>query len=301
MQNILLEYNSNIKFDLFKIELRITIDYWTLEKKFTIKWNDYFWETVNVASRLQSITDANKIYVTEKVYEEIKTINNIKTYFLWKSSFKWILFDVNIYSIIFNDNLWEVSTNNVNHFIINDDINNSIKNIDSTIFKFASVAAVLWIQPIPFLDVYALLPLHLYLLNQIAKEYWIKLNKSDSKEILTTIMGSVSWSYLLSQWVVWLSKVWLLWFWWYLMITVNFALTYAMWKILSYYLYKKSRWIKSTNKELNDLFKYSLTSWKNIAKKDKDKIIVMWKKYKDHFLEFIKKNNINFDFIKRKK
>jgi uncharacterized protein (DUF697 family) len=256
---------------------------------------------VNVASRLQSITDANKIYVTEKVYEEIKTINNIKTSFLWKSSFKWILFDVNIYSIIFNDNLWEVSTNNVNHFIINDDINNSIKNIDSIIFKFASVAAVLWIQPIPFLDVYALLPLHLYLLNQIAKEYWIKLNQSDSKEILTTIMGSVSWSYLLSQWVVWLSKVWLLWFWWYLMITINFALTYAMWKILSYYLYKKSRWIKSTNKELNDLFKYSLTSWKNIAKKDKDKIIVIWKKYKDNFLEFIKKNNINFDFIKRKK
>jgi hypothetical protein len=27
IQNILLEYNSNIKFDLFKIELRITIDY----------------------------------------------------------------------------------------------------------------------------------------------------------------------------------------------------------------------------------------------------------------------------------
>ncbi len=71
IQNALTSFNSHIKFDLFKIELRITIDYWSLEKKFTIKWDDYFWETVNLASRLQSITDANKIYITWKVYEKI--------------------------------------------------------------------------------------------------------------------------------------------------------------------------------------------------------------------------------------
>ena len=300
IQNILLDYNINKKFDLFKIELRITIDYWTLEKKFTIKWNDYFWETVNLASRLQSITDANKIYITWKVYENIKYINDIKIISLWKTSFKWILFQPNIYSVIFYKDELVIWNNKKNYFMITDDMNESIKNIDSLIFKFASVAAVLWIQPIPFIDAYALLPLHLYLLNQIAKEYGIKLSKSDSKEIITTVMWSISWSYLLSQWVVWLSKIWTLWLWWYLMITFNFALTYAIWKILSYYLYKKSKWIKSTNRELNDLFKYSITSWKNIAKKDKDRIIIIWKKYKDSFLEFIN-NNINFDFIKRKK
>ncbi len=301
IQNILLEYNSNIKFDLFKIELRITIDYWVLEKKFTIKWNDYFWETVNLASRLQSITDANKIYITWNVYDEIKNIKNIKIVSLWKTSFKWILFNPNIYSIIFNENDTINNEKKENSFMITDDVSDSIKNIDSTIFKFASVAAVLWIQPVPFLDVYAILPLHLYLLNQIAKEYWIKLNKSDSKEIITTVMWSVSGSYLLSQWVVWISKIWLLWFWWYLMISLNFALTYAIWKILSYYLYKKSRWIKSTNKELNNLFKYSITNWKNIAKKDKNKIIIIWKEYRDTFLKFINKNNINLNFLKNKK
>ncbi len=301
IQKALLEYNSNIKFDLFKIELRITIDYWTLEKKFTIKWDDYFWETVNIASRLQLITDANKIYITWNVYDNIKNIQNIKSIWLGKTSFKWILFHLEIYSVIFNENEWNINQKTIDNFIVTDDMNDSIKNIDSTIFKFASVAAVLWIQPIPFIDVYALLPLHLYLLNQIAKEYWIKLNKSDSKEIISTIMWSVSGSYLLSQWVVWLSKVWLLWFWWYLMITLNFALTYAIWKILSYYLYKKSKWIKSTNKELNNLFKYSITSWKGIAKKDKEKILIVWKKYKNIFLEFIKNNNINFNYFKIKK
>ena len=301
IQKILLKYNSEIKFDLFKIELRITIDCWKLEKKFTIKWNDYFWETVNIASRLQSITDANKIYITWNVYNKIKTIQDIKILWLGETSFKWILFNLNIYSVIFNENEIDINKKTIDNFIITNDMNDSIKNIDSTIFKFASVAAVLWIQPIPFVDVYALLPLHLYLLNQIAKEYWIKLNKSDSKEIISTIMWSISWSYLLSQWVVGLSKIWTLWLWWYLMVTLNFALTYAIWKILSYYLYKKSKWIKSTNKELNNLFKYSIASWKNIAKKDKEKVIIMWKKYKSSFLEFIRKNNINFDFIKRKK
>jgi hypothetical protein len=101
-------------------------------------------------------------------------------------------------------------------------------------------------------------------------------------------MWSVWWSYIFSQWMVGISKVWFLWLWWYIMIPLNFALTYSIWKVLSYYLYKKSRWVKSTNKELNDLFKYSISSWKKIAKNDKDKILNMWKKYKDVFLEKIK-------------
>ena len=289
-------YNSKIKFDLFKIELRITIDSGFLDKKFTVKWNDYFGEAVNISSRLQSITDANRIFFTWNLYNEIKSEKSIKSIFLWQTTFKWILENIDIYEIIYNDKeikKWD--------FSILNNMDKSIKNIDDTIFKFASVAAVLWIQPIPFFDTYALLPLHLYLLNQIAKEYWIKLTTKDSKEIFSTIIWSIWWSYLLWQWVVWLSKIWTFWLWWYLIIPLNFWLTYAIWKILSYYLYKKSKWIKSTNKELNDLFKYSLSSWKNIAKKDKDRVIDFWKKHKDEILKFIKDIKIDFSFLKNKK
>lgn len=294
IQNKLYEYNSNIKLNLYKIELRITADYWNIDRKSSINGEDYLGIPVNVASRLQSITPENKIFITWNLYNEIKSNFEFTIHCLGKTTFKWILFDVEVYDVLFftNDitlsNSWKYDIKKLDDFFITDDMKKSIENIDSIILKFASVAAIVWIQPIPFLDIYWLLPLHLYLLTQIAKEYWIKLSKNESKEIFSTIMWSVWWSYIFSQWMVGISKVWFLWLWWYIMIPLNFALTYSIWKVLSYYLYKKSRWVKSTNKELNDLFKYSISSWKKIAKNDKDKILNMWKKYKDVFLEKIK-------------
>jgi len=79
----------------------------------------------------------------------------------------------------------------------------------------------------------------------------------------------------------------MIWFWGYIMIPLNFGLTYAMWKILSMYFYQKSQWVKATNYEIKELFKYSINSWKNIAKKDKNQIKEIWKKYKDSFLKKI--------------
>lgn len=307
IQNELLKYNSGIKFNLYTIELRITIDYWILDRKSNIKWEDYLWEPVNIASRLQSRTPESKIFITWELYNEIKWNKDIFTNYLGKTSFKWILHEIGIYDIIYLEKdikslkNTKNSSKKIDDFFVTIDMKKSIENIDNSIFKFASVAAILGIQPIPFLDIYALLPLHLYLLKQISKEYWIKLSKDEAKEIISTIMWSVTWSYLLSQWVVWISKIGLLWIWGYLMVPLNFALTYSIWKVLSYYLYKKSQWIKSTNSELNTLFKYSITSWKSIAKKDKEKILTVWKKYKNDFLKIIKENKINFDFIKRKK
>jgi gas vesicle protein len=71
------------------------------------------------------------------------------------------------------------------------------------------------------------------------------------------------------------------------MIPLNFALTYAMGKILSYYFYKKTQWLKATNSELKELFKYSVKSGKNIAKKEKDEIIKTWHQYKNIITEKI--------------
>jgi len=300
IQKILLEYNSNIKFDLFKIELRITIDCWTLEKKFTIKWNDYFWEVVNISSRLQSITDANEIFITWKVYEKVKNNKDISTLYLWKTSFKWILFHPEIYSIIYDESL-KNSNRKKNDFFITNDMNKQIEDIDSTIFKFSSVAWILWIQPVPFLDIYALLPLHLYLLNEISNKYWMKLSKNDSKEIITTIMWSIVWTYALYQWAIWLSKIWTLWLAGYLMIPLNFSLTYAIWKMFSYYLYNKSKGIKVSNNELNNMFKYYLVSWKKIAKKDSNKIEKLWNSNKNRFLNIMEKYKVKLDFIGLKK
>ena len=302
IQKKLWNYNSKTKLNLYKLELRITIDYWILDRKSTSKWEDYFWTPVNLASRLQSKTPENCIFITSWMYDEVIGNKEIETIFLWKTTFKWILFEVWVHKLIFWDACKTLHTDKkIDEYFVSEESKKTIENIDSSIFKFASVAAIIWIQPIPFLDIYWLLLLHLYLLNQISKEYWITLTKEESKEVITTVMWSVTGSYLLSHGLVWLSKIGLVWIGWYIMMPLNFALTYSIWKILSFYLYKKSQWLKSSNSELKTLFKYSMVSWKSIAKKDKDKILNIGKKYKDWIVKKIKDMKINLDFFKNKK
>lgn len=295
IQEKLEEYNSNIELNLYKLELRISIDYGELEREINLNWEDFFWETVNISSRLQSKTPENKIFITSNVFRHIEQNKDINSVFLWKTTFKWVLYEVDVYEIIYNKNQislfkkWKIKHKDINEFLLTQDLKKKIEEIDDTIFKFSAVAAILWIQPIPFLDIYSVLPFHLYLLKEIAKKYWIKINTKESKEIMTTVIWSVWSSYLLSQWVVWISKIWMIWIGWYIMMPLNFWLTYAMWKILSMYFYQKSQWVKATNWEIKELFKYSIKSGKDIAKKDKNKIVEIWKKYKDSFLKMINK------------
>lgn len=296
IQKKLEEYNSNIELNLYKLELRVSIDYWYLEREINLNWEDFFWETVNISSRLQHKTPENKIFITSNVKTNIDYLRNINCLYLWKTSFKWVLYEVDIYEVLFEDEKiiafknWEIKEKNINDFLLTEDLKQRINEIDDTIFKFSSVAAILWIQPIPFLDVYSVLPFHIYLLKEIAKKYSIEINTKESKEILTTVIWSIWSSYILSQSVVWLSKIWMIWFWWYIMMPLNFGLTYAMWKILSMYFYQKSQWAKATNSEIKELFKYSIKSWKDIAKKDTNKIKEVWKKYKDSLIKTIEKH-----------
>ncbi len=295
IQKKLEKYNSQIELNLYKIELRISADYWSLEREVTINWEDYFWDSVNVASRLQNKTPENKIFISWGLWNAIQKKNDYVHLYLWKTSFKWVLYEVDIYEIVHNlqevKNIkeWKIQHVNINDYFISEDFKTKIKKIDDTIFKFSSVAAILGVQPIPFLDTYSVLPFHLYLLQEISHSYWIELNKDESKEIFTTILSSVWGSYVFSQTIVWITKLGFVGFWWYLMIPLNFWLTYSIWKVLSYYFYKKSQWVKATNKELKTLFSYSVKSWKEIAKRDKNKIINIWKKYKKTFIETIKK------------
>lgn len=296
IQNKLDEYNSNIELNLYKLELRISIDYWELEREITLNWEDFFWEIVNVSSRLQNKTPENKIFITSNVYKEIENYKNLNPLYIWKTTFKWVLHEVEVYEVMHEKNQidlfkkWKIKHKDINDFLLTNDLKTKIEDIDDTIFKFSAVAAILWIQPIPFLDMYSVLPFHIYLLKEIAKKYWIKIRTKESKEIMTTIIWSVWSSYLLSQWVVGVSKIWMIWIWWYIMMPLNFGITYAIWKILSMYFYQKSQWVKATNEEIKELFKYSIKSGKTIAKTEKNKIIDIWKKYKLQFLKLINKN-----------
>ncbi|MDD2907501.1 MAG: adenylate/guanylate cyclase domain-containing protein [Candidatus Gracilibacteria bacterium] len=299
IQKKLEEYNSNIELNLYKLELRISIDYGNLEREINLNGEDFFGETVNIASRLQQKTPENKIFITGNIQKNIENIENINCLYLGKTSFKGVLYEVDIYEVLYENKIildfknGKIKSKNIDDFLLTQDLKQKINEIDNTIFKFSSVAAIVGIQPIPFLDIYSVLPFHIYLLKEIAKKYGIKITQNESKEIMTTVIGSVGSSYMLSQGVVGLSKIGTLGLGGYLMMPLNFGLTYAMGKILSLYFYQKSQGVKATNSEIKELFKYSIKSGKSIAKKDKNKIIEIGKKYKDSFLKKLEKHYPN--------
>ena len=71
IQQKLEEYNSSIELNLYKLELRISIDYGDLEREINLNWEDFFWEIFNVSSRVQNITTENKIFIKYNAHRNV--------------------------------------------------------------------------------------------------------------------------------------------------------------------------------------------------------------------------------------
>lgn len=54
-------------------------------------------------------------------------------------------------------------------------IKDTPKEIEDIIFKISAVTAIVSIQPIPFLDIYSSVPLHMYMIQAIGKQYGLEL------------------------------------------------------------------------------------------------------------------------------
>lgn len=283
------KYNSKIRLNLKKIELKIVINYWSLIRKKTKLWYDYFWDTLNISSRILDNINKNNIFFTKPIYQEIKN-NKIDIKYIWDKSYRWVIYKIPLYTI---DN-----KSNTNIVDINDDSLNIVKSVDDCIFKISSVSFLLTLQPLPLADRYFMVLLHLYLLKRIALIYWIKLSKKQIKEIVGVVFLSISTMYTTSQVITWLWKIWLPFIWWYLLAPLNFSITYALWKVFSnYYYYKKQKEIL-TNKEIKNIFIWTKEKWLIIAKEQKDDIIKTWKKYKDNIIKQVVKLNDLFEEIK---
>jgi len=70
----LLKYNSNVDKDK-QMEIRIGIN----SGEVNIKGEDYFGEPVNIASRIESISEPNEVYFSDSVYLSMN-FNNILRY-----------------------------------------------------------------------------------------------------------------------------------------------------------------------------------------------------------------------------
>lgn len=297
IQKLLKDYNKDKKIALHKIEIRISIDYWVLNKKDTINWHDFFWDSVNLASRVLSRTLENKIFITDKLYDSL--INewvNCRYDFLWKTTFKWILYEVWVYEVLYNEDdmklfdKWEYKKTDYKRVLEDEKTKLRYKNIDDIIFKCSAINCVISIQPIPFIDIYSSVWIYTYMLNQIASEYKIKLSRKQINEILITIFSAI-WSVLLiNQTIQWISKIWLIWIAWFLFVPLNFWITYWVWKVMNYYFYSTNNNLKINNKEIKELFFSWKDFWEKYAKENKKEIIALWKKFKNEFLSFQKES-----------
>lgn len=285
----LVKYNKNKNISLFKIEIRIGIDYWIFIEKKTLLWTDYFWTPINRASRLETITSLNWVFITENVVESIwKNNKDYNLFKLWKKPLKGIIENVEIYELLNSDvNLEEYTKNYIEENIKSKSTVQQEK-IEKLIFKVSSIWALISVQPIPLLDIYNLLALQIYLLKEISKIYEIDLTKEESKKILFKIIWIIWINYFIGQSVIWLSKIGLPFIWWYLIMPITFWLTYWSWKVINSYMYYQSIDLVLEDKEIRELFIDNIAKWKEIWKKEKDNIIKIWRKNKDVFVEKIK-------------
>ncbi len=282
-------YNAEKKI-LEKIEFRIAISTWTLSEVEGIKGSDYFWNTVNIASRLLNQTAAGRILVTDGTFQEAK--DGFTLAHLWDMAFKWTLEKEPIYELLsdpkdIRDHTNGTLSKDAFRTEIQEKIHDAPKKIEDIIFKISSVTAIVSIQPVPFLDIYSSVPLHMYMVKSIGNEYGINLSMTDIKELLGTIWVGLWGAYALGQWFLGLSKIGLPVVGWYIAVPFSFWFTYALWKTISTYFYYRSQNTTITEADISEIFKNSKKDAIKKWKKEKKKILEIAKKEKDVILSKI--------------
>lgn len=286
-------YNQDKKLNLFKIELRISLDKWEVIKTQTLEWDDYFWEAVNMSSRLESITPENTILITGKVYEDVKNNESFNIISLGKTSFRWILYEVEIYKVLFDEReiknykLGKISPNELK-WGYKDKYKSIITEADNIIFNCSCVAAILGVQPIPFFDNFSVIPLNVYMLIKIASIYGKEISIDSGYEFLKKIIPAIGASYLALNISLGVTKIFLPLIAWYAIIPINFGITYWFGKIFSMYYYSQNFGVEISNKDMRDLFKDKRNVGKNIAQREKDSILEKGREFQKEIGDYLK-------------
>jgi class 3 adenylate cyclase/uncharacterized protein (DUF697 family) len=283
------EYNNG-KNVLEQIEFRIALSSGELSETPGIQGNDYFWLTVNLASRILIQTRAGKIVVSEDIIAWLDS--SFVTLELWKISFKGLLEKVNLYEILYKEeeitNLKKgVIKKDAFRLEIEEKIKNTPKEIDDIIFKISSVCAVVTLQPIPLLDIYTNVPLQLYMMKCVSEKYGLSLRTRDMKEILGTMGLAIGGSFALSQGIIAFTKIGIPLAGAYFAAPMSFAFTYALWKTMNAYLYYKSQHITLESVEIKKIFLVSRENGVLIAKEKREEVLLKWKKSKNEIFSKI--------------
>lgn len=264
-----LKYDEKQKIDLKKISLRVTITYGSISQNKSLDLEDYFGEAINLWARIMDITPAGNIFCTQKVQEDLAKKSYIK--YIWDFSFHGILTEIPLYSLTpIDDKLIEQ---------IKQRDDSSLKECEEVVFRSSCVAAILSVQPIPFLENINLVAVHLYMIIRVANKFWISLSPKESSKIFWNLIAPLGISYAAFQWSASVVKILLPGIGGYLFAPVSFAVSYALWKLyITYFYYQSSGEILSPEM-IQELFSKYKSEGKKLAKERKKDIIQIWKKY----------------------
>lgn len=113
--------------------------------------------------------------------------------------------------------------------------------VSRTIHIFSATCAATAAQPLPFADIFILTPIQAYMGSRLSAIRGMPITEARANELLREILGTVGMGMLAQQAALGLYKVGLPFFAGLTTIPVVYGLTYAVGRIMDYYLKEKSR------------------------------------------------------------
>lgn len=264
-------YDNEQKIDLSKVAVRIGINYGEVTKNVSMSLDDYFWDAINLAARIVDMTPAGHIFCSAIVSDMIKNGNHTS---LWEFDFHGVISPTPIWS------LTEISNKEISWVLQKS--SSLYKDCDTIVYQSACVSAILSAQPLPFIESFNIIGIHLYMIMKISQKFWRPVNLQSGKKIFTDVISPLGLTYMTLQWANTVVKILLPWIWGYLYIPLSFAMTYALWKVYTAYFFYDMWWKKLSDSMIKTLFYRQKNSGKMIAKKRKKEILATGKSvYKD--------------------
>jgi uncharacterized protein (DUF697 family) len=167
-----------------------------------------------------------------------------------------------------------------------------VKKVDKLVLRFAGICGAVAVQPIPFMDIFILTPIQLYMGTLIAEARGYKFSMSG---IYKEILGVLGLSFLAQQTAIGLYKLGLPFIGGFMTIPLVFILTYAIGKVMDFYFVSKTQGKTLTKDDLKNFFKQARKDTKKNFSKDEIKKKTQEAKeqmanYKPSAKEFVQKN-----------
>lgn len=267
------KYDAGIRIDLMKIAPRATISYGKVHFRAGKDLSDYFGDAINLASRMMEVTPSYCIFTDKKAVSELKNASEYEI--AGKFSFQGVLEQQEIFSLT---QLTQTQKDTLSHGG-KDELWLLFESCDELVFRASCVAALLMLQPIPFIESYNIIAVHLYMVIKLSQKFGRPVNLQSGGKIFLEIVTPLSLSYVGIQGLGSMSKLLLPGVGGIIFAPITFAVTYALWKVYMAYFFSQIAERKLSGAEIRSIFYKQKDIGKNIAKTQKREIYKIGKQF----------------------